>query len=167
MVEMEDVSNILNNATSTSLVIGDEVGRGTSTFDGYSIAFAALKHLATRTKCISIFSTHYSSLGTELALECDKEEGTVGMYEMAAEVDESLKKITFLYKFQKGISGFSRGICCARLAGIPATVADDAEIAASQFEKNLTERLSSSSFQIAIKALDQDKRTAVEALRNL
>ncbi len=155
MVEMEEVSNILNNATSSSLAILDEVGRGTSSFDGYSVAFAALKHLATHSGCVGVFSTHYSMLGRDIGAECDeKARNNVGMYEMAASVDEKKKHITFLYKFQKGVSGHSRGICCARLAGIPAEIADDAEVAAVQFERNMTERLSCSSFRTAMRDIE-------------
>lgn len=167
MMEMEDVSNILNNASSSSLCLLDEVGRGTSTFDGYAIAYAALQYLTTKVKCISIFSTHYSSLGTDLALGCEEDRLSVGMYEMAANVDEEKKEIKFLYKFKKGVSTHSRGICCARLAGITAEVADEAEVAAEQFGTNLSDRLARAAFKNSVSALGRDAGQAVEEIRML
>lgn len=152
MVEMQDVSNILNNASSHSLVIADEVGRGTSTHDGYAIAYGVLRHLAFRIKCLGIFSTHYTMLGRDVLTECsDTERANLGMYEMAASVDEKKKKITFLYKFQKGVTMGSRGICVARLAGIPDNIADEAEVAAADFEQMLSSKLDACSIQALVR----------------
>lgn len=158
MMEMEDVSNILNNASSSSLCLLDEVGRGTSTFDGYAIAYAALQYLTTHAKCISIFSTHYSSLGADLLLGCDDAKRGVGTFQMAANVNEQKKEIKFLYKLQKGVTTHSRGICCARLAGIPGVIADDAEIHAAEFERALISRLDANSLRSAIRSCGDDDK---------
>lgn len=158
MVEMEDVSNILNNATSHSLVIADEVGRGTSTHDGYAIAYGALVHLAKKSNCLGVFSTHYTMLGRDIAAESDQNgRQNVGVYEMAASVDEEKKQVTFLYKFQKGVSLGSRGICCARLAGIPNGVADEAEVAAADFERTLAAKLDACSIRELVRDATDDE----------
>jgi len=158
MVEMEDVSNILNNATSRSFVIADEVGRGTSTHDGYAIAYATLAHLVKKSTCMGVFSTHYHMLGRDIAAECTEEERkSVGVYQMAADMNEARKQITFLYKFQEGISTRSRGICCARLAGIPARVADAAEEASAQFEKNMSAKLDAAALKALLQGGDDDE----------
>ncbi len=150
VVEMEDVSHFLNDATSHSLVIADEVGRGTSTHDGYAIAYATLAHLAKANQCMSIFSTHYHTIGRDVTAECSESESKrVGVYEMASVEDRERKTVTFLYKLQKGISKGSHGISCARLAGIPAVVCDAAETAAEEFERALTAKLNTN----ALKAL--------------
>lgn len=148
MVEMEEVGHILKNANSRSLVIADEVGRGTSTHDGYAVAAASLKHIASVNRCLTVFSTHYSHLGEEIATLCD-ERGipAASLYEMKAIINERSKDITFLYKLQPGTSGDSRGIYCARVAGIPEKVAADAERASSMFDRRLQRRLASSKFR--------------------
>lgn len=126
---MKDVSSILNNASSYSLVIADEVGRGTSTHDGYALAYATLEHLVKH-------SQYYHMLGKEVASEVSEEvRKNIGIYDMATIMDKQRKDIIFLHKFQQGISTSSRGIYCARLAGVPSEVADAAEVAAEKFER--------------------------------
>ncbi|KAI0558159.1 DNA mismatch repair protein MutS [Gracilaria domingensis] len=99
MVEMEEVSNILNNAGSRSLVIADEVVRGTSTHDGYAVAYAALDHIAMVKKSLTVFSTHYSQLGDDIVALGDQGwRSSARIFEMAAKVNEKTKSITFLYK---------------------------------------------------------------------
>lgn len=166
MVEMEEVSNILNNATSKSLVIADEVGRGTSTHDGYAVAYAALDHIAKVNKCLTIFSTHYSHLGEDiLTLGEQSDRLRAGIYEMAAEVNEKKKKITFLYKVRQGSSGHSRGIYCARVAGLGSSVADDAEKAAQWFGKTFSESLERMQFHNMSRILGMDVMTASRLLQ--
>ena len=148
MVEMEEVGNILKNANSRSLVIADEVGRGTSTHDGYAVAYASLDYIARVSKCLTVFSTHYSHLGEDIVSQGRKGgRCEAGLYEMGAVVDEKSKKITFLYKLQRGASGDSRGVYCARVAGIAAPVAEDAERAALEFDSSLEKRLLESKFE--------------------
>jgi DNA mismatch repair protein MutS len=117
MVEMQETANILQTATSRSLVVLDEIGRGTSTFDGLSIAWAVAEHLATNQKARpkTLFATHYHEL-TDLA---DSLSGVVNAHVAAREWKDD---IIFLRKILPGRSDRSYGIQVARLAGIPAAV---------------------------------------------
>lgn len=135
-VEMEETSTILSHATPQSLVIVDELGRGTSTHDGYAIAHAVLCDLTRRVRCRTLFATHYHLLTESFAAGPD-----VALYEMAIRVDDAHKDITFLYRFSPGVAPASFGIHCARLAGIPAAVADHADISAQEFEETLARQL--------------------------
>ena len=120
MVELEETSNILSHATNNSLVILDELGRGTSTFDGTSIAWAVAKTLIEEIKCRTLFSTHYHGLTDSFINNKD-----VAMYHMAyRQINDD---ITFLYKFTKGICDQSHGINCAKLAGLPQDLLDKAQ----------------------------------------
>ncbi|MCB9639541.1 MAG: DNA mismatch repair protein MutS [Myxococcales bacterium] len=115
MVEMTETANILHNATSKSLVILDEIGRGTSTFDGISIAWAVAEFLHNRTNCRTLFATHYHEL-TEL------EHSLANFRNMSIAVQEQGKDIAFLHRLVEGGSNHSYGIQVARLAGMPAGV---------------------------------------------
>jgi DNA mismatch repair protein MutS len=117
MVEMSELANIISNATSRSLVILDEIGRGTSTFDGLSIAWAVVEFIADKEKlgAKTLFATHYHEL-TELE---DKIEGVKNYCIM---VEEKGKDIVFLRKIARGGASGSYGIQVARLAGIPEPV---------------------------------------------
>ncbi len=112
MVEMTETANIINNATDRSLVILDEVGRGTSTYDGLSLAWAITEHLATRLKCRTLFATHYHEL-TELA----ELFGNVRNLNVA--VREWMDEVVFLHRIVAGGTDKSYGIHVAKLAGIP------------------------------------------------
>ena len=122
MVEMEETANILNNATEKSLVIMDEIGRGTSTYDGLSIAWAVAEYLhdAHQKGVKTLFATHYHEL-TELAHQKNR----VKNYNIA--VKEWNDEIIFLRKLVEGGTNRSYGIQVARLAGIPLTVVDKAK----------------------------------------
>lgn len=128
MVEMIEVANILNNATSKSFIILDEVGRGTSTFDGISIAWSVVEYIAEKIKARTLFATHYHEL-TELAftLDCVKNYTVV--------VKEWGDEIIFLRKIEKGGADKSYGIQVARLAGLPREVLDRAKNILSKLEK--------------------------------
>jgi DNA mismatch repair protein MutS len=117
MVEMQETANILHTATSRSLVVLDEIGRGTATFDGLSIAWAVAEHLATnpRLRPKTLFATHYHEL-TDLA---DATPGVVNYHVSAREWKD---EIVFLRKIVPGRSDRSYGIQVARLAGLPAAV---------------------------------------------
>ncbi|MEP7116219.1 MAG: DNA mismatch repair protein MutS [Acidobacteriota bacterium] len=117
MVEMQETAHILNGATSKSLVVLDEVGRGTATFDGLSIAWAVAEHLATnaRARPKTLFATHYHEL-TDLA------DGVAGVVNAHVAVQEWKDDIVFLHKILPGRSDRSYGIHVARLAGLPPTV---------------------------------------------
>ncbi|KAI9142928.1 muts domain V-domain-containing protein [Paraphysoderma sedebokerense] len=131
MVELSETSKILKEATNRSLVILDELGRGTSTFDGYAIAYAVLHHLLVHVGCLGLFSTHYGMLTKEF----DKTP-LCGNYHMACHVDEAEKQVTFLYKLTKGACPKSYGMNVANMAGVPRTIIDRAEEVAGQFEKS-------------------------------
>ncbi len=119
MVEMTEVANILNNATDKSLLILDEIGRGTSTFDGLSIAWAVLEHIAERIGARTLFATHYHEL-TEI-------EGKIsGVNNYCVEIKDNGDDIVFLRKIIKGGATGSYGIHVAKLAGIPNRVIDRA-----------------------------------------
>ncbi|MCF8002113.1 MAG: DNA mismatch repair protein MutS, partial [Halanaerobiales bacterium] len=122
MVEMNEVSNIVNNATEKSLIILDEVGRGTSTYDGVSIAWAVTEYINDPEKigARTLFATHYHEL-TELE---EKHDG-IKNYNVLVEEDE--KGVHFLYKIVPGQANQSYGIEVARLAGIPQEIIINAE----------------------------------------
>ena len=113
MVEMNETANILNNATDRSLIVLDEIGRGTSTFDGISIAWAVAEYIHTKLRARTLFATHYHEL-TELALTMDR----VKNYTVA--IKEWNDQIIFLRKVVEGGADKSYGIQVARLAGLPA-----------------------------------------------
>jgi DNA mismatch repair protein MutS len=117
MVEMQETAQILNGATSRSLVVLDEIGRGTATFDGLSIAWAVAEYLAKQgpSRPKTLFATHYHEL-TDLA---DAVPGVVNMHVAAREWKDD---IVFLHKILPGRSDRSYGIQVARLAGLPASV---------------------------------------------
>ncbi|MBR7889077.1 DNA mismatch repair protein MutS [Marinomonas sp. A79] len=115
MVEMTETANILNNATKHSLVLMDEVGRGTSTFDGLSLAWAAVDYLANHLKCYVLFATHYFEL-TTLAEQLDN---AANVHLTATEYDD---EIVFLHKVHEGPASQSYGLQVAQLAGVPRDV---------------------------------------------
>ncbi len=137
MVEMNEVANILRNATSKSLLVLDEIGRGTSTFDGLSIAWAVIEHISNR-KLLgakTLFATHYHEL-TELEGKIDN----VNNYCIA--VKEQGDDIVFLRKIIKGGADKSYGIQVARLAGVPDMVIDRArEIVEQLSDNDITEKV--------------------------
>ena len=112
MVEMSEVSNIINNATEKSLIILDEVGRGTSTFDGVSIATAISEYIHEKIRAKTIFATHYHEL-------TDLENRYENIVNYRIEVEEKSGKVMFLRNIVKGGADKSYGIEVARLAGIP------------------------------------------------
>ena len=131
MVEMSELANIINNATKNSLIILDEIGRGTSTFDGLSIAWAVVEYISDKEKlgAKTLFATHYHEL-TELE---DKIEGVIN-YRIT--VEEKGKDIIFLRKIERGGANGSYGIHVARLAGIPDNLLDRATEILSILEKS-------------------------------
>ena len=137
MVEMNEVANILRNATANSLLVLDEIGRGTSTFDGLSIAWAVIEHISNR-KLLgakTLFATHYHEL-TELEGKMDN----VNNYCIA--VKEKGDDIVFLRKIIKGGADKSYGIQVARLAGVPDMVIDRAKEIVEQLSDNdITEKI--------------------------
>ena len=145
MVEMTEVANILRNATSKSLLILDEIGRGTSTFDGLAIAWAVIEHISNTRLCgaKTLFATHYHEL-TEL-------EGKIpGVNNYCIAVKEKGDDIVFLRKIVKGGADKSYGIQVAKLAGVPDSVINRA--------KELVEELSDADITAAVKDLTAPKK---------
>lgn len=127
MVEMTETANILHNASSHSLVLMDEVGRGTSTFDGLSLAWATAEHLAREIGCYTLFATHYFEL-TQLADQLDH---AVNVHLTATEHDDS---IVFLHTVHDGPASQSYGLQVAQLAGVPQPVITQARLQLHRLE---------------------------------
>ena len=140
MVEMNETANILNHGTSKSLVLLDEIGRGTATFDGLSIAWAVGEYIATELLARTIFATHYHELN-ELASLLDN----VANYQVT--VKEMPDQIIFLHQVQPGGADKSYGIEAGRLAGLPAKVIKRAKQVMEQIEQH-------SKIAIGLKSLD-------------
>jgi DNA mismatch repair protein MutS len=113
MVEMTEAANILNNASANSLVLMDEIGRGTSTFDGLALAWACADHLAQKTRAFTLFATHYFEL-TQLP------EQYPTIRNVHLDAVEHGEDIIFMHSVKEGPANQSYGLQVARLAGIPA-----------------------------------------------
>ncbi len=129
MVEMAEVANILRNATKNSLLILDEVGRGTSTFDGLSIAWAVVEYLATKLKAKTLFATHYHELS-------ELEQSLEGVKNYKVTVKEINGSIVFLRKIMLGSANKSFGIEVANFAGVPEEITKRAKKILKSLEKN-------------------------------
>ena len=152
-MELAETGAALRGASSRSLVIMDELGRGTSTFDGTAIASATVKHLVERNKCLALFSTHYHTL-----LEDWKEDPSVRLGHMECVVDNETTEvdmdedggdntqkqhITFLYTLGDGSCPKSFGINVAKLAGLPDEVLSKARTISTNFEAEMNGALNS------------------------
>ena len=131
MVEMTEAAAILHNATPNSLVLMDEIGRGTSTFDGMALAFAILRHLIARNRCLTLFATHYFEM-TRLAHEYSE------LANVHLDAVEHNDRIVFLHAVEEGPANQSYGIQVAALAGIPNTVVRAARRQLREFEQRAT-----------------------------
>ncbi|MBP5372853.1 MAG: DNA mismatch repair protein MutS [Clostridia bacterium] len=129
MVEMTEVANVLRNATASSLVILDEVGRGTSTYDGLSIAWAVVEYLTAQNKVKTLFATHYHELS-------ELENSLEGVKNYKVTVKEVNGEIVFLRKIRRGSANKSFGIEVASLAGVPKAVTEKAKTVLDSLEKN-------------------------------
>jgi DNA mismatch repair protein MutS len=176
---MLEIANILNNATPRSLVVLDEVGRGTSTFDGLALAWAIVEHLHESIRARSLFATHYHQL-------VDLAERHKGVCNMHVAVREWNDEIVFLHKLVEGGTDRSWGIHVARLAGVPRPVLERAKQVLADVEKDaedLAPKLARgakskkddaqqlslfaprpSAVESEIKSLDLDRVTPIEAL---
>ncbi len=178
LVEMNETANIINNATENSLIIMDEVGRGTSTYDGLSIAWSVIEYIQKNIKARTLFATHYHEL-TALG----KKNGIVNYNVL---VKENMRGVDFLHKVVPGAAGKSYGIHVARLAGLPVSVISRASGILEKLEKNGTKNRDSfdegnlsSSAQLdifnasnniviqAIEKIDCNSITPLEALNEL
>ncbi len=129
MVEMSETANILHNATSNSLILMDEIGRGTSTFDGLSLAWACADYLARKTQAFTLFATHYFEL-TSLAEE------QANIHNVHLDAMEHGDKIVFLHAVKDGPASQSYGLQVAALAGVPQAVISQAKSKLQQLENS-------------------------------
>ena len=133
MVEMSEAANILHNATPHSLVLIDEIGRGTSTFDGLALAWACAAHLAGTTRAFTLFATHYFEL-TRLP---EEHPGIANVHLDAVEHGES---IVFMHRVQDGAASRSYGLQVAALAGVPPVVIQQARQRLRLLERQMLRR---------------------------
>src|SRR5580692_7243757 len=140
MLEMTETANILNNATDQSLVLMDEVGRGTSTFDGLSLAWACAAFIASKVRAFTLFATHYFEL-TSLAAEAQ------GVANVHVEAVEHGDKLVFLHSVREGPANQSYGLQVAALAGIPKSVTAQARRYLTELERERDALRSHSSAQ--------------------
>ncbi|MCH7394105.1 DNA mismatch repair protein MutS [Acinetobacter dispersus] len=153
MVEMTETSQILHHATSQSLVLMDEVGRGTSTYDGLSLAWACVVDLTKRVKCLCLFATHYFEL-TELG-------GEAGIDNYHVTAQELNGNLILLHKVQHGPASQSHGLQVAKLAGIPANVIKEAQKRLKILEKQQHQHLQSSVQNDLFSAVEHEIETQV------
>ena len=128
MVEMLEANNAIQNATENSLILFDELGRGTSTYDGMSLARAILEYVSTKIKCKTLFSTHYHEL-------TDLDEKISTIKNVHVEATESDGNVVFLHKVSDGATDKSYGIHVARLAGLPEDLLKNSETILKKYEK--------------------------------
>jgi DNA mismatch repair protein MutS len=133
MVEMLEANRAIRQATKNSLVIFDEIGRGTATFDGMAIAQSMAEYLATEVKCKVLFSTHYH----ELTFLDERIEGIKNVH---VSVMEKAKEVVFLYKIQQGRANKSYGVNVARLALLPDEILNRADTILKALEENNIEK---------------------------
>jgi DNA mismatch repair protein MSH6 len=129
MVELSETKKILSEATPRSLVILDELGRGTSSCDGVAVAQAVLHHVATHIGALGYFATHYHSLATEFMHHPE-----IATKRMAVRVEHDVREVTFLYRLEPGVAEGSYGMHCAAMCGIPEKIIKRAEEAARSWE---------------------------------
>ncbi|KAG5646336.1 hypothetical protein DXG03_003659 [Asterophora parasitica] len=135
-VELDECCKILRDATPKSLVILDELGRGTSTYDGMAIAAAVLHQLATHTLPLSFFATHYGSLTDDFAYHPN-----IRNMHMSTIVDDEKRDLVFLFKLIEGAATSSFGTHVANLAGVPLPVVERADLVSKNFAKQFKERM--------------------------
>jgi DNA mismatch repair protein MutS len=162
MVEMSETANILHNATSKSLILMDEIGRGTSTFDGLSLAWACADHLAKETKAFTLFATHYFELTTLAG-----EQKTI--HNLHLEAMEHGDKIIFLHAIKDGPASQSYGLQVAALAGVPHSVIDNAKTKLRHLEDSVTlkKQADANGFNQLDLFLSQTEHPAVSLLEDI
>jgi len=173
MVEMTEAANILNNATSNSLVLMDEIGRGTSTYDGLSLAWSCANHIARSVRAFTLFATHYFEL-TSLATELDS------CANVHLDATEHGEKLIFLHTVKEGPANQSYGLQVAALAGVPPKVITAARKYLHELERRsaatqqvkpqqelmleFTEEAEEPEAVAALRGVDPDSMTPREAL---
>ncbi|MEL4012635.1 DNA mismatch repair protein MutS [Dryocola clanedunensis] len=162
MVEMTETANILHNATEHSLVLMDEIGRGTSTYDGLSLAWACAENLANRIKALTLFATHYF----ELTTLPEKMEGVANVHLDALEHGDT---IAFMHSVQDGAASKSYGLAVAALAGVPKEVIKRARQKLRELEtvSGNTAATQVDGTQMSLLSVAEETSPAVEALEAL
>lgn len=160
MVEMTETANILHNATEQSLVLMDEIGRGTSTYDGLSLAWACAESLASRIKAMTLFATHYF----ELTTLPEKMEGVANVHLDAIEHGDT---IAFMHSVQEGAASKSYGLAVAALAGVPKEVIKRARQKLRELETLSGSAASTTADGPQLPLLVEETSPAVEALEAL
>lgn len=162
MVEMTETANILHNATEKSLVLMDEIGRGTSTFDGLSLAWACAMHLAEEVRAFTLFATHYFEVTT-----LPEDHPTVVNVHLDA--TEHNDNIVFLHHIQEGPASQSYGLQVAKLAGIPNHVIDNAKVQLAALESgshqavSLSSSSNTSSFKTDVQPPQQQQQSIMQS----
>lgn len=156
MVEMTETANILHNATENSLVLMDEIGRGTSTFDGLSLAWACALHLAKQCKAFTLFATHYFEL-THLPDECS------AIHNVHLDATEHHDQLIFLHKLKSGPANQSYGLQVAKLAGVPHDVIHHAKAKLKTLENTV---FSTAPKQVEL-LLEPETHPLIDALKNI
>ncbi|XP_048562203.1 DNA mismatch repair protein MSH7 isoform X2 [Triticum urartu] len=156
LVECSETASVLQNATEDSLVLLDELGRGTSTFDGYAIAYAVFRHLVEQVRCRLLFATHYHPLTKEFAshphvslqhMACMLRPRSGGNGEM---------ELTFLYRLASGASPESYGLQVAAMAGIPKSIVEKAAVAGEMMKSRIAGNFRSSEGRAEFSTLHED-----------
>ncbi len=160
MVEMEETANILHNATERSLVLMDEIGRGTSTFDGLSLAWAATVELAVRIRAFTLFATHYFEL-TTLAEEYS------GIDNVHLDAVEHGEDIVFLHALREGPANQSYGLQVAALAGVPRPVIEQARKHLRELEEKARQHTDNQMQQLSLFPPDEPTNPALDRLESL
>ena len=150
MVEMIETANILNSATESSLVVLDEIGRGTSTYDGMSLAWATIEHLIEKIKCKTLFATHYNEL-------CQLDQKHNQLELSTFRVKEWESDLIFLHQLVPGVAKSSYGIQVAKMAGVPKEVIVSAHKMLIKLEKNNNNVTQKTQAQTLIKFEEKEK----------
>ncbi|GAA4353738.1 DNA mismatch repair protein MutS [Kangiella taiwanensis] len=169
MVEMSETANILNNATANSLVLLDEIGRGTSTFDGLALASATMRYIHEKLNSLTLFATHYFELTQQIQEWKDCANVHFGASEYESEKTGSTK-LVFSHQVAEGPANQSYGIQVAQLAGLPKAVIQNAKALLSYFEKNGTHNEQAQEVMPQLDLLDEaatEKPVSSEALQLL
>ncbi|TVU21505.1 hypothetical protein EJB05_31144, partial [Eragrostis curvula] len=158
-VECTETASVLQKATEDSLVLLDELGRGTSTFDGYAIAYAVFRHLVERVRCRLLFATHYHPLTKEFASHPH-----VSLQHMAClfrpkcgtHGDSDEKELTFLYRLTSGASPESYGLQVATMAGLPKSIVEKASVAGQMMKSKIAKNFKSSEERAEFSTLHEE-----------
>ena len=164
MVELNETSDILKQATPRSLVVLDELGRGTSTHDGVAIAQAVLNFMLQQSKSLTLFITHYQALAKMAGQWPGGELRNVHMKFSESDGENGEKEITFLYEVGEGTAHRSYGLNVARLAGLPGTILDVAMVKSKELEAEETRRRVQHLHRLLPQALDGNEGRLEDAI---